>query len=158
MRFSKHPGPSEEPCILHTWASENDAWRVEVYRVMFGCRVRARPTGSWSYVADYCFGADQVWIEAGVVALVGILSAHDESALPNDVQRTLPGYTVRPMARDAACWAALLRLARIAPAPVDDIAARIDDHDGPRRDYLSCNAVDSLLDRLELRNKALQPS
>lgn len=150
MQFKKDHNDATDDNILQTWTSETGAWRVEVYRVMFGARVRARHGLVWSYSVDYCFGPNQQWIEAGAVAIMRILEGLAETAEPAEVEQIMPMYNSRPMARDPRTWRLLCEMARVDGDDLEGVACLIDDYDAEgARDYFTHPNVEALLEKME---------
>lgn len=152
MHFKKTSNDDTDTSIKETWASESGRFLIEVRRVMFGCRVSIRQGNDFFYHVDYCFGNNQMWIEAGVVTLARILECYDEATLDlNGLTGILPRYTVRPMLKDPQCWAELTRLAGVSEDP-QEVADLIDEYDpAPNRDYFNDDYINSLVYNLSSR-------
>lgn len=94
------------------YASENGAWSIGTWPVLFGVRVIAWRQGSGGRCVDYCAGDDPVVAFALLAMLSAIFRQHlKEEATEAEVTRLLPAWARRPVNTDPACWDALKALA-----------------------------------------------
>ena len=122
MEFSPCDRDAENNYNVRSWASENDKFRLELNRVIFGSRVMLRQTGNMGYSLDYCAGANEQWQEALVNVLRVILREIPEDTPLYQLERMFPRWTIRPMYKDETCWNALLGMAKIDQRDVFELS------------------------------------
>jgi len=106
--------PPTEAYDAGRWVSESGRWEFGARRTTSGVRVCAGVVGEWTYTVDYCAGAELFRIALLTRVVRTILEALPESITPEELEALLPGWSVRPVHKDEACFGELLRLAASA--------------------------------------------
>ena len=122
MEFKSCDRDARTDCNVQSWASENDVFRLELNRVIFGSRVMLRHTNNMGYSLDYCAGANRQWQEALVNVLRLILRTVPEDTSLYQLEQMFPHWSVRPMYKDETCWNALLDMAKVEERDVIELS------------------------------------
>jgi hypothetical protein len=108
MKF--YLAPTEPNYDLFKLVSENGAWELGLWKVLFGARVRFGQAGACGVELDYCAGADPHFQIELLNAVHIILQEVPETVTPGQIQRMFPDFYMKPINRDPICWPRLQQM------------------------------------------------
>ena len=114
MKFNQiEPEDKTKDYNLELWESENNIWQVRLDKVAFGCRVHVTQRGLLFFQTEYCAGADPLWQQALMTAIIQIVSKYPENISFEELEKIWPRWQIRPMFNDLKCWHQLCEMAEL---------------------------------------------
>lgn len=111
MKFTRAEPTENYPKLR--MVSEDGAYEVGLYPVMFGVRIRAGRSNSPVCDIDYCAGADPLFQVLLLAAVVDILESLPDGTPSSEIQNMMPRFERKPINQDP-CWGKLQAMAKAA--------------------------------------------
>lgn len=111
MKFTRAEPTGNFPKLR--MVSEDGAYEVGLYPVLFGVRIRAGRVNSPVCDIDYCAGADQLFQVMLLGTVVAILESLPNGTPSSEIRRMMPGFERKPINQDP-CWEKLQAMAMAA--------------------------------------------